>query len=119
MDQLSEEEARKIRILKAVVIGLGILILLALFTLVLGLALGGKSSDEETAQQINTPSRDVPFLADNLEIPLPLPEDATIQEMDIMGNRLALRWRAAGDDRDHIWIIDLESGGVLRKLTQP
>ena len=46
-------------------------------------------------------------------------DGAEIQEMDLMGNRLAVRWLQPNDTRAHIWIIDLESGVVLRKLTQP
>ncbi len=98
---LSEAEQRQIRVLKAVVIGLGVLIVLALGALLAGVILkGGGAARGLPAGEVMT---------------LPVPRDAAVEEMRLSGNVLALRIRRADGGREII-VLDARHGRVLRRV---
>ena len=98
---LSEAEQRQIRVLKAVVIGLGVLIVLALGALLAGVVLKGGGT-----------ARGLPPGA---VMTLPVPDGAAVEEMRLSGNVLALRIRWA-DGRREIVVLDARRGRVLRRV---
>ena len=98
---LSEAEQRQIRVLKAVVIGLGVLIVLGLGALLAAVILksGGAARG----------------LAPGEVMPLPVPEGAHVEEMRLSGSVLALRLRLA-DGSWQVVVVDARRGRVLRRI---
>ncbi len=98
---LSEAEQRQIRVLKAVVIGLGVLIVAGLVALLTAVVLrGGGGSRALPAEEA---------------MHVVLPEGAVVEEMRVSGNTLALRVRLADGGREII-IIDARKGRVVRRI---
>ncbi len=98
---LSEAEQRQIRVLKAVVIGLGVLIVAGLVALLTAVVLrGGGGSRALPAEEA---------------MRLPLPEGAVVEEMRVSGNTLALRVRLADGGRE-IVVIDARKGREVRRI---
>ncbi len=98
---LSEAEQRQIRVLKAVVIGLGVLIVLGLGALLAAVTLRGGGA-----------ARGLPPGA---VMTLPAPEGAVVEDMRLSGNVLALRLRRADGGREII-VLDARRGRVLRRV---
>ena len=98
---LSEAERRQIGVLKAVVIGLGVLIVAGLAVLLTAVVLrgggGGGALPPEKAMRV------------------PLPAGAEVEEMQLSGHVLALRLKMPGGRRQ-IVVIDARRGRVLRRI---
>jgi len=93
------------RVLKAVVIGLGVLIVLALGALVVGIA-----------KKMSGPAA-APVAAADLPVVAMLPPDTRILSMQASGDRLALLVHTgAGDEVD---IVDLRSGKLVAQIKSP
>ncbi len=98
---LSEAEQRQIRVLKAVVIGLGVLIVVGLIALLTAVVLrGGGGSRALPAEKA---------------MHVPLPKGAVVEEMQISGNTLALRLKLPQGGREVI-VIDAKRGHVIRRV---
>ena len=114
---LSEAEERKIRILKAVVVILGILIVVTLLGLVGGMVYNAnkEESKAETKTVIATETAPVSLPSGDLQIDLP--SGAIIQETRVNGNQMTLRWKHPDSSGEQaIWLIDLKSGAVVKKI---
>ena len=98
---LSEAEQRQIRVLKAVVISLGVLIVVGLIVLLTAVVMrGGGGSRALPAEKA---------------MHVPLPKGAVVEEMRLSGNVLALRIRRADGGREVI-VIDAKRGHVIRRV---
>ena len=98
---LSEAEQRQIRVLKVVVIGLGVLIVLGLGALLAAVILKGSGA-----------ARGLPA---GETMTLPVPKNATVEEMRLSGTILALRLRLA-DGSWRVVVVDARRGRVLQRL---
>ena len=98
---LSEAEQRQIRVLKAVVIGLGVLIVLGLGALLAAVILKGGGA--------------VRGLPTGAAMTLPVPAGARVEEMRLSGNLLALRLRLS-DGTWQVVVVDARRGQVLRRV---
>ncbi len=98
---LSEAEQRQIRVLKAVVIGLGVLIVLGLGALLAAVILRGGGT--------------VRGLPAEETMMLPVPAGTTVEGMRLSGQVLALRLKRADGGREII-VIDARRGRVLRRV---
>jgi hypothetical protein len=91
------------RLLKGVVIGLGLLIVLGFGALVIGLATkGGKVATAKAP------------VASADAVPLILPKDASIADMTMSERQLVLRVTMAGGEE--LVLIDLPSGRVVQRI---
>ena len=99
--EASNTSAPSYRALKAVVIILGILILLALGALVAGVLLG-------TGRR--APAGDAAY-----QVTLPAPAGARIGEATVDGNRLLLRLE--GQNSSELVILDAPSGRVIGRIS--
>jgi len=114
-DTLSDAELRRIRILKTIVITLGILIALGVIGLAAGLVyranqLGDTTETAPTPQ--DGPIRDSSALE---TLNLPLPAGARLIQSDLDGSLILIRWAEQGG-KEHIWVVDLNSGRVIRRI---
>jgi len=98
---LSEAEQRKLRVLKGVVIGLGMLLFLGFGALLMALMLKGGGV-----------ARGLPA---GEEMKLAVPEGARVEEMRLSGTMLALRLKLA-DGSWRVVVVDARRGRVLRQI---
>lgn len=106
--------ARTLRTMKAVVILLGVLIVLGLFALVAGII--WKSSKPKPAEVEAPPPAQVVTLPTNGTGPLslPLPQGATISEMALDGDRVALQIKSI--EGEELIVIDIAQGKVIGRV---
>ena len=115
-----EAEEKKIRMLKRIVAGLGILIVLGVLALVGGLIYKSSQigTDQQAIAQTDTqtpaPVLEVDELPSNIS--LALPKGAVIEDITLNGTNLAVRWWQADINQNHIWILDLRSGEVVQRI---
>lgn len=107
---LDPEQARVQRILKIVVVGLGVLILIVLGVIVTTIA--GRMGTPTEEVEITSPA---PSL-DAVSGLVTLPEGAEVTHMALDGGLLALHVRGA-DGWAQVLIVDLASGAVRGRLT--
>jgi len=114
-DTLSDAELRRIRILKTIVITLGILIVLGVIGLAAGLVYRANQLGDNTETPPNTeqaPIRDSSTLE---TLNLPLPAGAKVLQSDLDGALILIRWTEQSG-KEHIWVVDLNSGRVIRRI---
>lgn len=98
---MTQQVTQDHRLLKAVVIGLGLLLLLGTGALIFGLvAKGAKHSP-------------APIAAGSAE-PLILPQGASIADMAVAERQIVLRVTQA--EREELVLIDLQTGRVARRI---
>jgi len=94
---MAQQVAQDHRVLKAVVVGLGVLIILGVGALIVGIAVkGGKVAGKPASA------------------PLLLPQDASIADMAISERQLVLH--VTMKDREELMLIDLQSGRVVSRI---
>ena len=104
--------SRQERVLKAIVIGLGVLIVICLAVIVATIAwratraAPGRSAAAGTA----TAAQSGPAL----EAALALPSGATVRTMSVSGDRLAVHYVSSGGDG--IIVVDLRTGQPIARL---
>ena len=115
-----EAEEKKIRMLKRIVAGLGILIVFGVLALVGGLIYKSSQigTDQQAIAQTDTPTPPPVLEADKLpsNIGLALPKGAVIEDITLDGANLAVRWWQADINQNHIWILGLRSGEVVQRI---
>ncbi len=100
--------------LKAFVIGMGILILVAMAVLAVTIYKRATAPDGETAMG-DGPRAEGQTGPSFGVVNLPVPEGAQVEEMDTGDGRLTLRLRL-DDGSTHITVVDLASGALLGTL---
>jgi len=103
----ADAEAPNIRVLKAVVIGLGMLIVIGVVALVVGLFWRASKMGEPAAGTVAPPTA--------LSGPVTLPRGAEIAEMTAAGDRVVLRLRLA-DGSGRLLFIDPRASAVTGQL---
>ena len=98
---MSEADRRQVRVLMFVVIGLGVLLVAGLAVLVATVIMRASGSGGGKAAQA-------------VEISLPVPRGAVVEEMVLNGNLLALQ--LMGVKGREVVVIDVRKGRVLRRL---
>lgn len=107
---LDPEHARVQRILKGVVVGLGVLILIVLGVIVTTIA-GRMDAPDDNVENVNpAPTFDA------VSGLVTLPEGGEVTHMALDGGLLALHVRGA-DGRAQVLIVDLATGAVKGRLT--
>ena len=121
-DGLTEAEAAKQRTLKVIVIGLGILIVLAVAGVVAGMTyrawqigkpLAGASSPAAKSAGTPAPALLSPPLA--ADVKLSLPQGSTVKSATLSGTRLVVQHD--GPSGTGIIILDLVSGQVVSRVS--
>lgn len=100
--------------LKALVIGMGILILVAMAVLAVTIYKRATAPSEETAVT-NAPKTERASGLSFGTMDLPVPEGAHVEEMEAGDGRLTLRLRL-NDGGTRILVVDLASGALLGTL---
>lgn len=117
------QDDRKIRILKVVVIGLGILIIIGFIALAVGLVYSGANTDDkgEDTKAISASIHAAPLPVDMSasfasSLSLALPPGATVISTGLDGIRLSVRFSLEDETGQYVWIYDLTSGALLSKI---
>ena len=106
------EEVPDTKVLKAVVIILGVLIIFAFIALIGGVFYElSREPDPEDAAAAQ------PMTVTPLEAPISLPPGASVSHMALDGNRIALHLSYSRSDKpDEILVVDLTTGAVIAVL---
>ena len=100
--------------LKALVIGMGILILVAMAVLAVTIYKRATAPGGERVIEAGQRTGVAPGLAFGT-VDLPIPEGAQVEEMNVVDGRLTLRLRL-NDGSARIMVVDLASGALLGTL---
>lgn len=100
--------------LKALVIGMGILILVAMAVLAVTIYKRATAPGDERAMEAGQRTGIASDLAFGT-VDLPIPEGAQVEEMNAVDDRLTLRLRL-NDGSARIMVVDLTSGALLGTL---
>ena len=94
---------------------LGILIVLGVVGLAAGLVYRANKLGDKGETQPSVPSAAISESAALETLNLPLPRGAKIIQTTLEGSMILIRW-AEADSSENIWIVDLNTGRVVRRI---